>query len=103
MVDTNTQDMVDTIIIEEVRYALERCHRERAKVVLQGRSSRSHSPRSAQNKLRINPSEGMTGQRWRFETLITTRLGIFIRIRARILTRTAVWAGQIRYPTTRLR
>jgi hypothetical protein len=31
MVDTNTQDMVDTILIEEVSHALERCHRERAK------------------------------------------------------------------------
>ncbi len=57
----------------------------------------------AQHKLRINPSEGMTGQSRVFEYLVRTRLGIFIRIRARILTPTTTWAGEIRYPTTCLR
>ncbi len=29
MVDTNSKDMVDTFLMEEVRYALDRCYRER--------------------------------------------------------------------------
>ncbi len=34
MVDTNSKDMVDTFLMEEVRYALERCHRERTKTAM---------------------------------------------------------------------